>query len=83
MVSPIIRLLAAEAAVSAANAFNGNKLIRIYNQNATDVLITITNASAAVVGTVTVRTGETIFINKAGTDTVTAATACRLVPVAF
>jgi hypothetical protein len=83
MVSPIIRLLAAEAAVSAANAFNGNKLIRIYNPNATDVLITITNASAAVVGTVTVRTGETIFINKAGTDTVTAATACRMVPVAF
>ena len=83
MVSPIIRLLAAEAAVSAANSFNGNKLIRIYNQNVSDVLITITNASAVVVGTVTVRTGETIYINKAGTDTVTAATACRMVPVAF
>lgn len=83
MVSPIIRLLAAEAAVSAANSFNGNKLIRIYNQNTDDVLITITNASAVVVGTVTVGGGDTIFINKAGTDTVTAATACRMVPVAF
>jgi len=83
MVATIIRLLGSEASVSSANSFNGNKLIRIYNQNDADVLVTVTNADLAVVGTVTVKTKETIYINKAGTDTITAATACKMVPVAF
>lgn len=85
MVTPIIRLLGSEASVNSSGSNIGlNKLVRVYNQNDTDVVITVKNSDGTVtIGTVTVKTKDTVFINKAGTDVISAATACKMVAVAF
>jgi hypothetical protein len=84
MVATIIRLLGQEASVgSSGSDFSGNKLIRVYNSNLSDVLLTLKDASTATIGTVTVKSGETIYVNKAGTDVLSAATACKMVAIAF
>ena len=84
MVATIIRVLGTEASVNNTGSTLSNaKLIRVYNQNVGDVLVTITNDAAAVVGTVTVKSGAVEYIAKAPTDTISAATACKMVQVAF
>ena len=83
MISTILKLLGSEAAISTASTINGNQLIRVYNQNATDVLLTITAAGAVITGTCTVKAGETIFVRKTPVETITAATACKMVAVSF
>ncbi len=75
------RILGTEAAVSTANAFDGASTVRVYNNNGADVLLTITRADAST-QTVTIRTGETIYIQKSPADTIAAATSCRMVAVA-
>ena len=46
MVTPIIRLLGSEASVNSSGSNIGlNKLVRVYNQNDTDVVITGTGMS--------------------------------------
>lgn len=83
MISTIVKLLGSEAAISTASTINGNQLIRVYNQNATDVLLTVTAPGAVITGTCTVKAGETIFVRKTPVETITAATACKMVAVSF
>jgi hypothetical protein len=87
MVATIIRLLGQEASVGTAGSdFSGNKLIRVYNSNGGDVLLTVKDNATPTpntIGTVTVKAGETIYVNKAGTDVLSAASTCKMVAVAF
>lgn len=83
MISTILKLLGSEAAISTASTISGNQLIRVYNQNAADVLLTITAPGAVITGTCTVKAGETTFVRKTTVETITAATACKMVAVSF
>lgn len=84
MVSPIIKLLGTESSVnSSGNTFNGNPLIRVYNNNASDVVISVVDADNATTGSFTLRSYETAFVRKMPAEKVCAATACKMVPVAF
>lgn len=76
-----VRILGTEATVSAANTFLGASAVRVYNQNGSDVLLTITKADATT-QTVTIKAGETIYLQKQPADTITAATGCKMVAVA-
>jgi hypothetical protein len=75
------RILGTEAAIAAANDLGGASTVRVYNNNGSDVLLTITKLDATT-QTVTIRTGETIYIQKQPADTITAGTSCRMVAVA-
>jgi hypothetical protein len=85
MVTPIIKLLGTEASVNASGStFNGAHLVRIYNSNATDVLITVTDTdTSTVTGTFTLKTYETAFVRKNAAESISAATACKMVAIAF
>lgn len=83
MIANTLKVLAAEATVSTASDFSGKPLIRVYNHNGADVLLTVTSAATGAVSTITIRTGETLYIQKAPADTLGAATGCKMVPVAF
>ena len=84
MVATILRVLGTETSVNSSGSVLGNaKLVRVYNQNASDVLITVTNAASTVTGTVTVKAGTVEYIAKAPTDSISAATACKMVSVGF
>jgi hypothetical protein len=76
-----LRILGTEAAVATANAFNGASTVRVYNNNGADVLLTITKADTTT-QTVTIRTGETLYVQKQPADTIAAGTSCRMVGVA-
>lgn len=75
------RILGTEAAVATANDFGGASTVRVYNNNASDVLLTVTNPDTST-NTVTLRAGETIFLQKLPASTIAAATSCRMVAVA-
>lgn len=77
-----LKVLGTEATVTTANAFGGKQVIRVYNQNAADVLLTIANGGGTT-GTITVKAGETIFIQKTPAETIAAATGCKMVAVAY
>lgn len=77
-----LKVLGTEATVTTANAFGGKQVIRVYNQNAADVLLTIANGGTTT-GTITVKAGETIFIQKTPAETIAAATGCKMVAVAY
>lgn len=84
MVSPIIKLLATETSVnSSGSTFNGNQLIRVYNNNASDVLISVIDAGATTTGSFTLRSYETAYVRKTPAEKVAAATACKMVAIAF
>lgn len=77
-----LKVLGTEATVTTANAFGGKQVIRVYNQNGADVLLTIANGGTTT-GTITVKAGETIFIQKTPAETIAAATGCKMVAVAY
>lgn len=83
MVSPILSVFGLEQSVTTAVTFNGAKLLRVYNAQATDVVVTISNSSDVTVGTVTVPSKNTIFVTKNPTDKIACASACLVVPVGF
>ena len=72
MVSTIIKVLGTEASVTTASTVGGAKLVRVYNSNGSDALITVTDASSTVIGTVTVKDGTHEYVAKNSTDTLTA-----------
>ena len=83
MVTPIITVLGSEQSVTTAVSFNGAKLLRIYNAQATDVVVTISDADDATVGTLTVKSKDTVFVTKNPTDKIACASACLVVPIGF
>ena len=65
MVSPIIKLLGTEASVnSSGNTFSGNSLIRVYNNNGSDVVISVVDADSNTTGSFTLRSYETAYVRK-------------------
>lgn len=84
MVATIIQVLGSEASVGTAGSdFSGNQLIRVYNSNAADVVISLLTAADATIGTFTLRSYETAYVRKSPTQKVAAATACKMTPIAF
>lgn len=84
MVATIIQVLASETSVSTpGSTFSGNQLIRVFNNNATDVLISLTTGADETIGTFTLRAYETAYVRKSPTQKIAAATACKMTPVAF
>jgi hypothetical protein len=78
----IIKLLGTEAALSTATALNNAQLIRVYNDTAGAVLITVAEGGTTT-GTVTVKAGEVIFVRKKALETIAAASAVKAVSIGF
>ena len=83
MVTPIITVLGSEQSVTTATALSGAKLLRIYNAQATDVVVTITTSADVTVGTITVPTKQVLFLDKNPTDKIACASACLVVPIGY
>lgn len=83
MADRILTLLGTETAVSTASTVGGAQLVRVYNNNASAVVITVANTTPTTIGTCTVATLETVFIRKKAAETIAAATSCKMVSVAF
>ncbi|MEI6598431.1 MAG: hypothetical protein WCL22_05250 [bacterium] len=84
MVSTIIKLLGQEAVVGTdGNNFNGKTLIRVYNNTAADVAVTVKDAAEAVTGNFTLRAYETVFVRKLPEESMFAGEDIRMVAVAF
>lgn len=77
----ILKLLGSEAALSTATTLGGAQLVRVFNDTAGAVLITIANG--ATTGTVTVPAGAVVFVRKTAAETIAAAAAVKAVSVAF
>lgn len=83
MSRPITRLLAEEAALGTTpSTFAGQRLIRILNNTAGAVVVTV-KEGATVTGSMTVPAGTISYIEKTSTETVEAAVDVLAVPVAY
>ena len=72
----IVKILGSEVALSDTASNIGNaKLVRVYNGNAADKLVTIKSAGGTTLGTITVATKDTVNLAKGATDTVEIAAA--------
>lgn len=77
----IIKPLAAEISVTAANTVSNSKLVRAYAVASS--VLTIRNAEAAVIGSFTVPAGEVVIVEKNKTDTIEGTTALLCTPVSY
>lgn len=84
MVSPILKVLAAESSVGTGGSdFSGKPLIRVYNSTNADVTVTIKDASANITGSFTLKTYTEAFVQKAPAESIFASATIKMVPVAF
>jgi hypothetical protein len=84
MVSPILKVLAAETSVgTAGSTLNGHQLIRVYNSTASDVLVTIKNASDVTTGSFTLKTYTEAFVRKLPAESISASATVKMAPVSF
>lgn len=81
--SRIIQVNGTEAAVTTASDFSGAQLVRIYNNNGSAVVITVSDSTNATVGTFTIAAGAVEYVRKKVTDKIAAATSCLMVAVSF
>ena len=82
----MVKLKGAEIALSSANNVGSANAVRVYNNTASDSLLTVaaTAGTSEYAGTVTLRTGQTITITKQPADTIASGTGTmRAVAVAF
>lgn len=77
----LIKLLGTEAALSTATTLGNAQVVRVYNDTAGAVLITIANGST--VGTVTVKAGDVVYIQKKSAETIAAGAAVKAVAVGY
>lgn len=61
----------------------GKSLVRVFNDTAGAVLITVKDASENTIGSVTVKSGEVIFVRKKAAETIEASAGVKTVAVAF
>lgn len=78
----ILKLLGSEVALSTATTLNGAQLVRVFNDTAGAVLITVA-LEGSTTGTATVKAGEVIFVRKQSAETIAAGAAVKAVSVAF
>lgn len=69
-----LKLKGSELSITSANTVGGAKFVRIYAANTAAQVLTVTNATANVMGTCTVGPGSETLIIKEPTDLVTLAT---------
>lgn len=67
--SYVIKLLAPEMALSAANTVNNSRCVRILETGTGNALITHKDAGGNTIATVTMRQGTDIYLRKDMTDT--------------
>ena len=79
----VIRLLGSEAGIASASNVGFAKLVRVLNNKTSVQVITQKNAGGTTIATVTLAAGESVFIAKAPTDTLTGAATSLAVSVAF
>lgn len=82
MISTILTLQGTDTAVSTASTVDSASVVRVFNNNGAAVLLTVTTAAAATTS-VTIAPGEVLYLEKAPTSTITAATSCRMVSVGY
>lgn len=63
-----IKLRGSELSITSANTVGGSKFVRVYAANTAAQVLTVTNATANVLGTCTVGPGSETFIIKEPTD---------------
>ena len=60
----IISNLGIEHTVSTATTLNGASLVRIYNNNGSDVLVSLTDGNSVTFATITVKAGTVEYLSK-------------------
>ena len=70
-----------EALVTGPSTFGNASLVRVYNVNGSDVLITLTRLVDSSTPSFTIKAGSVEYVLKAPGDTLTFATSCRAVAV--
>lgn len=78
----MVKLLGTEIALSTANTVGTASVVRVHNNTAGAVLITLANTGGTI-GTCTLGVGATEYYQKAPADTLAANAAVRAAKVAF
>lgn len=69
----LIKVLAAEGNLSSPSNVGTATVVRLYNNHSAALLITRKNSGGDTLGSLTVNTKDTVYLEKASTDTLTAA----------
>lgn len=77
----MVKIIASEIALTTANTVSNASVVRINNNSGSAVLIT--RANGGTLGTVTLASGEVIYLQKAPSDTLASNAAVRAVSVSF
>lgn len=77
----MVKIIASEIALTTANTVSNASVVRINNNSGGAVLIT--RANSGTLGTVTLASGEVIYLQKSPSDTLASNTAVRAVSVSF
>jgi hypothetical protein len=77
----MVKIIASEIALTTANTVSNASVVRINNNSGAAVLIT--RANAGTLGTITLATGEIIYLQKAPSETLASNVAVRAVSVSF
>ena len=79
----LIKIIGSEVALSTASNVGQAVAVRLYNNTAGAVVVTRAAAGGATIGTVTMGSGEIMYMQKQSTDTLAAASAIRAAAVAI
>ena len=82
----LIKVLAAETNLASATNVSNATVVRVYNGHSAAVVITRSNSSDTTIGSLTVKNGETVVLEKEPTDkliTSAGTTSVKAVKVAF
>ena len=78
----LIKLLGTEASLTTATTLGKAQVVRVYNDTAGAVLTTVAD-NGTTIGTITVKAGDVVFINKKSAETIAAGAAVKAVAVAY
>jgi len=82
----LIKLLAVEGDLSSPSNVNNAKVVRIFNNHSSNVVITQKNVGGDTIGSFAADNGKIFFLEKAPTDTLTAGSnggSVKVVKVAY
>ena len=82
----LIKVLAEETTLNAATNVGSATVVRLYNGYSAALLITRKDSGNATIGSVTVKNGETVLLEKDASDTLTAASngsSVKVVKIAY
>ena len=82
----LIKVLAAETDLTSAGNVGNATVVRLFNGHSAALVITRTDSSDATIGSLTVKNGETVVLEKEPTDKLSAASnggSVKVVKVAF